>query len=178
MDKNNIAKLNALYIVFAPIGRIYEVLQATSLSDIIALILILFNVKYLLSYVKFRRREVNLLVTLTVIGFLSSIANMMTFDFALFLHNLYPLAIFMSGLALSANIDINVLRKSLVIFGLVATFFCLLQTFQIYTKGYFDNFYIPGLKLLRENENILFRVRPYSFFSEPAHLAIYLLPIL
>ena len=177
MYKNNIAKLNALYIVFAPIGRIYEVLQATSLSDIIALILILFNIKYLLSYVKFRRREVTLLVTLTFIGFLSYIANMMTFDFALFLHNLYPLAIFMSGLVLSVNIDINVLRKVWVILGLVATFFCLLQTFQIYTKGYFDNFYIPGLKLLRENENILFRVRPYSFFSEPAHLAIYLLPI-
>ena len=173
----NIAKLNALYIVFAPVGRIYEVVQATSLSGIVTFVLILLNFKYLLSYVRFRQKEVRLLVLLTVIGFFSSIVNMTTFDFTLFFHNLYPLAIFMGGLILSANMDIDVLRKVLVFGGLVATLVCLIQTVQLYTKGYFDNFYIPGLHLTRENDNVLFRVRPYSFFSEPAHLAIYLLPI-
>lgn len=169
--------LNSCYLAFAPIGRIYEVFRSTSLSNCIALLLLLLNSFYILDYFKVRKREFILLLSLTLIGFLSFCVNIDTFDFVLFFTNLYALFLFSAGLLLTAKIDIRIFKICLVLFGLIASVICFIQMFQMLTQGTFDNFYFSGLNLYRENSDELLRIRPYSIFSEPAHLAIYLLPI-
>lgn len=177
MQQNNLVKLNAIFLAFSPIGRVYELFYATTLSGGLTFLLILLNFNYLINYVKIRKKEVNLILSLTLIGFFSYFVNLETFDLELFINNLYPLFIFSAGLVFSANIDIIIFKKALVILGFIATCICLFQMFQMITKGSFENFYIPGLKLFRENSDVILRLRPYSVFSEPAHLSIYLLPI-
>lgn len=101
------------------------------------------------------------------------------FSSSLYWHNLivtvYILFIIISS---GSRINITLLLKTCIIIGVFASVICVYQRFSLLTTGAFEMFYIPGLNLGEVvGEQVLTLKRPAAFFTEPAHLCIYIVPL-
>lgn len=75
------------------------------------------------------------------------------------------------------RLDIKYFIKIVTFFATFASIIIVYQRISyIITGGYFANWYIPGMELVRDDLGLA-TDRPSAFFSEPSHFSEYLLPI-
>ena len=97
----------------------------------------------------------------------------------LYVNNLFAIVSFFIALVFcTSNVNINLFKKTVCFVGVIAACICIFQRLQfIATGSYLNNFFIAGLEVKRDLDMFSYG-RPSAFFTEPAHLAIYLLPVL
>lgn len=99
------------------------------------------------------------------------------FDFVLFYHNMYSIVVCLIPLCLVTSfINVKFFVKTVLFFGFIASLILVWQWFSFFFTGTFEkDFFIPWFEVNRDLETIS-KYRPSSFFTEPAHFAIYMLP--
>lgn len=99
------------------------------------------------------------------------------FDFILFTHNMYGLLICLIPLCFVTNyINTDVFARTLLLGSALASLILIWQWLSLFITGSFQmNVFIPGLEIYRDIETFT-KFRPSSFFTEPAHFSIYVLP--
>ena len=99
------------------------------------------------------------------------------FDFILFTHNMYGIIICLFPLCFVSNyINTDVFLKTVLFGSVLASLILIWQWVSLLVTGSFQmNVFIPGLEIYRDIETFT-KFRPSSFFTEPAHFAIYVLP--
>ena len=172
----NLIKINSIALALSPPLAIYSLLKGVDLASFMWLILL--PVNFLMQSKKGFQNEPALMWLLVILILTVLSANHDYSDPNLVLHNLFPISIcFGVIILLKNNIDVGVFKKVLIYVGCLASFICIYQRIQFITTGTYDNyFFIPGLEVKRELDTFSW-YRPSAFFTEPAHLSIFLLPI-
>ncbi len=179
----SVKKLNALYLATIPFLSIYALPNGLQLNWVLVVLLFVLNISVVLKkqVLKIRKNEIAWFVGIMVIGFLGAVYNNVSnsfFDITLFFHNLFAIVLFFIALIVFiGNSNVYLLKKYLYIFGGIAASICIYQRVLFLITGSFPvDVFIPGLIVNRDLETFAVN-RVSSFFTEPAHLAIYLLPI-
>lgn len=171
--------LITILLAIAPLLRVYEGLPGMDMAQV-------FLVAGL--FLAFASRNINFeanneflfVIGLFFISFVNYTANFNTIWYSevLFFHNLFTIILFSLFLVFLVRLtEIPILLKTTQLFGCLASIVCLYQYYSLLINGVFlSDLFIPGLKVARDLESFSV-VRPSSFFTEPAHLAIFLLPI-
>lgn len=94
-------------------------------------------------------------------------------------HNLIVIAyILFIIISSGSRINIQQFLKFGVIIGIIASLICIYQRFRLITTGSFESFYLPGLSMGEDMETkVTTLTRPAAFFTEPAHLSLYVIPM-
>lgn len=175
MKINNI---NALLLATAPIFAVYSFAGLTMSFFMIWICVVLNILNFIASKDKSFKSELSLFMSVLFLGFVNSLFNYNEtyYSSKLFINNLFPIiSFFMALLLCTKRVNIDLFIKTIVFIAMIASLICLFQRLQVVTAGsYSNNFFIPGLEVKRDLDN--FSNRPSAFFTEPAHLAIYLLP--
>lgn len=176
------SNINAIYLATVPFMAIYALPNGLQLNWLLVGLLIILNHNHInrMSFLKERSNEIIWFIAIMLIGLMGVICNFGSsfFDITLYFHNLFSIVIFFISLVIiTSNCNIDVFKKVLFACGAVASIICLYQRAQLLLTGSFEvNVFIPGLIVNRDLETFSTN-RVSSFFTEPAHLAIYLLPI-
>lgn len=119
-----------------------------------------------------------LILVLSFIGFLIN-TNESWFSDTLFFHNLVSISVsFLALIILTLKVDYKLFLRAIITIGLIASVICIYQRISLIITGdFYRNFYLPGLEV-SQYEFVEIMSRPMAIFREPAHLCIYLLPIL
>ena len=179
--KKIVSTLNAIYLATAPALAIYLLSNGIQFNWI--LIAILFFLNIIVGNVpgsfKDRKNEFCWFLIIFVLGFIGAIINTDIFyDDILFWHNLAGIVFFFIALInFTTYCNINVFIKTLYIIGGAAAVICIFQRAMLLITGaFFSNFFIPWLEVNRDIETLT-ENRVSAFFTEPAHLSIFLLPV-
>ena len=99
------------------------------------------------------------------------------FDFTLFTHNMYSILMTLIPLCfITKNIKTEIFVKSVIIMGVLSSIVISWQWMMLFFTGSFQkDVFLPGLDIIRDVKTFS-NYRPCSFFTEPAHFAIYMLP--
>lgn len=176
------SNINALYLASVPFLSIYALPNGLQLNWLLVCLLIILNLGNIskMTFFKTRKNEVQWFSAIMLIGFFGVFCNIDSnyFDTTIFLHNLLAIILFFISLIIITNdCNINVFKRTLFICGIAASAICIYQRIQLLLTGSFEaNVFIPGLIVNRDLDTFSIN-RVSSFFTEPAHLAIYLLPI-
>ena len=176
-----ISNINAIFLATVPIFGIYSFSNGFQLYWFLAAIICIINLfsgKISTAFLN-RKLETVWFFQIIIIGFLGSLFNSsLYFDYSLFLNNFANICIFFVSLIICTNhCNTACFKKTLFIIGVLAAIICIYQRTQLLLTGSFDKqFFIPGLVLNRDLESFT-NSRVSAFFTEPAHLSIYLLPI-
>lgn len=179
MKANNI---NALYLATGPFMAIYALPNGLQLNWLLVGLLVILNWNYIskMSFFKKRFNEIRWFFAIMIIGLMGALGNIGSsfFDTTLYLHNLFSIIIFFITLIVfTNNCNVDTFKKFLFVCGIIVSVVCLYQRAQLLLTGSFKvDVFIPGLIVNRDLETFS-TSRVSSFFTEPAHLAIYLLPI-
>lgn len=76
-----------------------------------------------------------------------------------------------------SRINIGVFFKFGLVFAVVASVVCIYQRLMLIFTGSFDLFYLQGLRMIKDVGRITL-LRPSAFFTEPAHLCIFIVPMM
>lgn len=177
-----IQNLNALYLALAPILSVYKFSNGILLYFVLILLLAILNLftGNLIYAVRQRSNEVQWYVSIFVIGFIGLVFNSETsyFNKSLFVNNFISVTLFFCALIFcTAKYNVTLLKKTLIFCGMAAAVICIGQRIQLLITGsFYKDFFIPGLEVKRDLETFSTN-RVSAFFTEPAHLSIYLLPI-
>lgn len=175
-------KINSLFLTLAPALSVYQINESISLIFIIIPFFILVNLVSIdISKIyKKRKTEIIWFFSIIVISILGCFVNLSQnyFSFNLFVNNFVSLSLFFIALILfTSNINAKVLKKTLYVMALSAAMICIFQRTQLLLTGTFwKDFFLPGLTVKRDLESFS-TMRVSAFFTEPAHLSIYLLPV-
>lgn len=181
MNKYVVSKLNAIYLATIPIIGIYLLPGGILLNWVLTGLLLIVNFlsgNFVNAFTK-RSGEFKWFLTILFIGFLGFIFNMGGyFSTDLYFNNHASILIFFFSLIVfTARCNIKVFVNTLVVVGVAAAAVAIFQRIQLLLTGsFYMDFFIPGLDIIRDVESFTMH-RVSSFFTEPAHLAIYLLPI-
>jgi len=177
-----IKNINALFLALAPILAVYTLSNGILLYFFIIVLLVLLNFfgGNLFYAIKVKRYEVQWYFSVLIIGLLGFLLNKNEFYFnaLLYFNNFIALTLFFFALIIcTANFNVEVLRKTLLFLGVAAAIICVFQRIQLLLTGsFYKDFFLPGLEVKRDLETFT-KTRVSAFFTEPAHLSIYLLPI-
>lgn len=180
MQKNTSIEISFLVALF-PVLAIYYAVPGISLASFllwlnIIIIFIARNRK-----IDFCQDEVKFFYGVLTISFLSAFIHLVRdvewFDFVLFWHNLFSITLYLFPLCFVPKlIDENVFVKTVLVFGTIASLVLIWQyTMLIFTGSFQNNLFIPWLNANHDVDTLLL-LRPSSFFTEPAHFSIYILP--
>lgn len=179
----SVEKINTLYLATIPFLAIYALPNGLQLNWVLVGFLFVLNISAVLKKqrLKKRKNEIYWFISIMVIGFFGAVYNNVSnsfFDITLFFHNLFAIVLFFTALIVFiGNSNVYLLKKYLYIFGVIAASICIYQRVTLLVTGTFTvDVFIPGLIVNRDLETFAVN-RVSSFFTEPAHLAIYLLPI-
>lgn len=174
-------KFNSLILALFPALAVYLILPGTTLAAFLSLLIIpIFIVCYPKRSFSGRGNELFWFISIILIGFLGYVANINEswFSLSLYVNNLYSIVISFLVIIISTRyVSIGCFIKTNLFLGIIASIVCVAQRILIFVTGisYVDVF-IPGLPLIRDIDTFTLN-RPSSFFTEPAHLSIFLLPI-
>lgn len=174
-------KFNSLILALFPALAVYLILPGTTLAAFLSLLIIpIFIVCYPKRSFSGRGNELFWFISIILIGFLGYVANINEswFSLSLYVNNLYSIVISFLVIIISTRyVSIGCFIKTNLFLGIIASIVCVAQRIVIFVTGisYVDVF-IPGLPLIRDIDTFTLN-RPSSFFTEPAHLSIFLLPI-
>lgn len=170
----------SIVVALFPALAVYNFISGTSL----AFFLLFISLIPLLFFRKkngFNYDEFFFLFCISLISILSCLFHLILgaewFDFVLFTHNMYAVLICLVPLCFVTNyINIDVFVKTLLFGSTLASLILIWQWLSLLITGSFQmNVFIPGLEVYRDIETFT-KFRPSSFFTEPAHFAIYILP--
>ena len=170
----------SVIIAIFPALAIYIFLPGTSLASVL-LWLCFIPLFFLEKNKEFNYDEICFLFCIILISILSALIHMMVgaewFDFVLFYHNMYSIAICLIPLCFVTNfINVQFFVKTVLVFGFIASSILIWQWFSFFFTGSFEkDFFMPWFEINRDLDT-LSKYRPSSFFTEPAHFAIYILP--
>lgn len=174
--------INALFLSLAPILSVYNFENGVLLYYYLIVALVIFNILSgnFFYALKVRRNEVQWYGIISVIGIIGFCFNSGSsyFNTSLFVNNYISLSLFFMALMLCVS-DCNLVlfKRTLVLFGVIAAVICVGQRVQLQLTGsFYKDFFIPGLEVKRDLESFSVN-RVSAFFTEPAHLSIYLIPI-
>jgi len=177
MLQNSLRKCNSLLLGSFPVLSVYALTTGISLASFICLILLPLNI-FIANYKNFDKWTVWLIAEFVLIGGISVAFSGGWSNSTLYLHNLFPTFIFLICVTITLNsIDIKFFVRIVYIIGVIAAAICIFQRIELIKTGAFEkDVYFINLPLIRDFDTII-TTRPSSFFTEPAHLSIYLLPI-
>jgi len=174
--------LNTLFLALAPIFFIYLLSNEFPLVFVLIPLLALLNLLTINLFQVFRQRrnEIQWYISIFIIGLVGMLFNYNQTYFSLssFFNNFIGLSLFFMALILfTANVNIKLFKKTLLFVGILAAIICLFQRVQLLLTGtFYKEFFLPGLIVKRDLDTFT-TTRVSAFFTEPAHLSIYLLPI-
>lgn len=177
-----IQTINAIYLALAPILAVYMFSNGIQLYFVLVLLLFILNL--LLGNIKkaimVRKNEFQWYLSIVIIGLFGFIYNINSifFSTSLFINNFIALTFFFVALIIcTSNYNARILKKTLLIFGITASVVCILQRAQLLLTGsFYKDVFLPGLEVRRDLDTFS-TDRVSAFFTEPAHLSIYLIPI-
>ena len=176
-----VSSINAIYLATIPIIGIYLLPGGVPLNWVLTGLLLIVNFlsgNFANAFSK-RSCEFKWFLAILFIGFLGFIFNMGNyFSTSLYFNNHATILIFFFSLIVfTAECNIKLFVNTLVVVGVAAATVAIFQRIQLLLTGsFYMDFFIPGLDTIRDVESLVMN-RVSSFFTEPAHLAIYLLPI-
>ncbi|MGH2665060.1 hypothetical protein [Flavobacterium sp.] len=176
-----ISKVKCIVLALLPVLGIYHYLQGISLGLFVLLVFIPFDFIFLKT-----KRDVNwpiilLISTFIMINLFSYHINYKHIKYDIFVNNLLYLVFFMfiSVYYTSKEINTEFFEKTLVFLGVLFSVAVLIQAFYFLIKGESISFLLPLATDLDQNvDSIQFNGRPNSVFQEPAHFAIFMVPLL
>ena len=100
------------------------------------------------------------------------------FDTTLMLHNLWGIMVcFLPLVFVVGNLNVKVFVRIVYIVGILAALIVIWQRISLIRTGSFNNdVFLPWFDVKRDLDDMSVK-RPSAFFSEPAHLTIFMLPI-
>lgn len=164
-----------------PALSVYNLFAGTSLAFALLWIVLIPLLVYKKEGISYNWDELFFFFGIFFISILSALIHLTLekewFDFTLFYHNLYSIAICLFPLFFLANkINVSVFVKTVLFFGVIASIVLIWQWFSLLFSGSFQkDLFFLGLEMTR-NVDTFSAFRPSSFFTEPAHFAIYMLP--
>lgn len=175
---NRLINIYSALLAASPALAVY-ILKSTFNLDIVLLwlciIILFFNSLY-------SEESVNKKYFLGIIAvtILSSLVNFFTswFSVSLMVNNLYSIIVVAIPLVyFSKQLNINIFVKSALLVGIAASFIVIWQRISFMMTGsYIKEMYLPWFELSRDLDTIAIE-RPSAFFTEPAHLCIFILPL-
>lgn len=160
---------------------IYLVARGFTLATVLILFGALLTIIYARqSFKKSVRVDLFLFISILSLGLISLALNCMEdwYNIELYIHNQFNICItFLAILIIKPHIDIKYFINSSLILGVLASILCFYQSISIFTTGHFvANFYLPFFEVVRDADTISGH-RPCAFFTEPAHLCMFLAPL-
>ena len=171
----------SIVMALFPALSVYILLPGTSLAFFLLWLCFVPILLIRKNNVCYGRDEVQFLICVVLVSVISALFHLMQgtewFDFVLFYHNLYSIILCLIPLCfISSIINVNVFVKTVLIFGVIASLILDWQWLSYFFTGSFQrDVFIPGLEINRDLDTFS-KFRPSSFFTEPAHFAIYILP--
>lgn len=178
---SKVSSLNAIYLATIPIIGIYLLPGGIPLNWVITGLLLIVNFfsgNFANAFSK-RSGEFKWFMVILFVGFLGFALNLGNyFSTSLYFNNHATILIFFFSLIVfTAECNIKLFVNTLEFVGVAAAAVAIFQRTQLLLTGsFYIDFFIPGLEVSRDLESFTMD-RVSSFFTEPAHLAIYLLPI-
>ena len=178
---SKVSSLNAFFLATIPIIGIYLLPGGLPLNWVLTgllLILNFFSGNFANAFTK-RSGEFKWFLVILFVGFLGFALNSGNyFSTSLYFNNHATILIFFFSLIVfTAEGNIKLFVNTLEFVGVAAAAVAIFQRTQLLLTGsFYIDFFIPGLEVSRDLESFTMN-RVSSFFTEPAHLAIYLLPI-
>ena len=171
-------KYSAFVFAVSPVLAMYLILPGTNLSGfLLAIATIMIFFKYGVSYSNQTTKKLLIGVSvLSIISLLSNYGNSW-FDITTYTHNLWAIALCVVPLTLLINsIKVESYIKVIYVIAILASVIALYQRVLLTVTGSFPSeFFLP---LPMTDDVSASNLRPHAFFREPAHLAMYLLPVL
>lgn len=178
---SKVSSLNAIYLATIPIIGIYLLPGGIPLNWVLTALLLIINFfsgNFANAFSK-RSGEFKWFLVILFVGFLGFALNSGNyFSSSLYFNNHATILIFFFSLIVfTAECDIKLFVNTLEVVGVAAAAVAIFQRAQLLLTGsFYVDFFIPGLEVSRDLESFTMN-RVSSFFTEPAHLAIYLLPV-
>ena len=176
-----VSSLNAIYLATIPIIGIYLLPEGIPLNWVLTALLLIVNFlsgNFANAFSK-RSGEFKWFMVILFVGFLGFALNSSNyFSTSLYFNNHATIRVFFFSLIVfTAKCNIKLFVNTLEFVGVAAAAVAIFQRTQLLLTGsFYINFFIPGLDIIRDVESFTMN-RVSAFFTEPAHLAIYLLPI-
>ena len=118
---------------------------------------------------------------ITILGLISWLTNSSTgwYSSSLFVNNYLNLSInFIAIILLSYKCNVKYFIWTVIIIAIAASLICIYQWAMVVLNGTFvTNIYLPWFEINRNIESISI-TRPCAFFTEPAHVCMYIAPVL
>lgn len=178
---SNVSSLNAIYLATIPIIGIYLLPGGIPLNWVLTGLLLIVNFlsgNFVNAFSE-RNGESKWFLAILLVGFLGFALNTGGyFNSTLYFNNHASILIFFFSLIVfTARCNIRFFVNTLEVVGVAAAAVAIFQRTQLLLTGsFYIDFFIPGLEIIRDIETFTMN-RVSSFFTEPAHLAIYLLPV-
>lgn len=178
---SKVSSLNAIFLATIPIIGIYLLPGGVPLNWVLTAVLLIVNFlsgNFANAFTK-RSGEFKWFLVILFVGFLGFIFNMGGyFSTSLYFNNHATILIFFFSLIVfTAECNIKLFLNTLEVVGVAAAAVAIFQRIQLLLTGsFYVDFFIPGLEIIRDIETFTMS-RVSAFFTEPAHLAIYLLPV-
>lgn len=178
---SKVSSLNAIYLATIPIIGIYLLPGGIPLNWVLTVLLLVVNIlsgNFANAFSE-RSGEFKWFMVILLVGFLGFALNTGDyFSTSLYFNNHATILIFFFSLIVfTARCNIRLFVNTLEVVGVAAAAVAIFQRAQLLLTGsFYIDFFIPGLEIIRDVESFTMN-RVSSFFTEPAHLAIYLLPV-
>ena len=174
-------KIVGISLALLPPLCIYKVLPGFTLATILTLFCFIISIGKRDNKKIIGKNETILFIAVTILGFLSFILNSSTswYKIDTYINNYFALTInFLAVITLSYRCNARYFIGASIILSVIASIICIYQWMMVLVSGSRGiNFYIPGFDLIRD-VNTISLTRPCSFFTEPAHVCMYIAPAL
>lgn len=165
----------------APALGMYEVLPGTSLAQLLLLLAIPLVFVLRGEKITVLKDEMYFFFAILFLSVMTFVVNFQQpwFQPTLWLTNFFQIFVaFFILMFLPQLVDLKTMTTAATVLGIAATVIVIIQRIQQMTFGFFYmDFFIPGLQSNRPVQEMSF-TRPCAFFTEPAHMCIFLIPLL
>lgn len=175
------SKIRCIVLALLPALGMYHFLPGISLGFFVLLAFVPLDFIFLRGKWTVNFSLITMISSFVIINLLSFHFNYKHTNYESFLNNLMYLVFFMfvATYYTSRDIDADFFEKTLFFLGIFFSALVLIQTFYFLTKGESISFLLPFETDLENNiDSIQFNGRPNSMFQEPAHFAIFMVPLL
>lgn len=163
-----------------PIG-IYSIVSGITLAVVLIFISVFIYIIDNKNKISLSNPEWRFYVIITILGLISWLTNSSTgwYSSSLFVNNYLNLSInFIAIILLSYKCNVKYFIWTVIIIAIAASLICIYQWAMVVLNGTFvTNIYLPWFEINRNIESISI-TRPCAFFTEPAHVCMYIAPVL
>lgn len=179
MNEKKFLFLYSAIIGMLPALRIYVIAGPISLDVLLMFALIVLLLDRIPHYKVNKESKAYFIATL-LITVLSCVLHIVSLWFSptLMLNNLFCIFVVAFPLIIMTDsIDVKTMLKVGFVIGIAASLIVIWQRVELITTGFYEkDMYLPWFEINRDKDTIQMQ-RPSAFFTEPAHLCIFLLPL-